>query len=174
MYRFFIPVIFLVTVSGCNSGDDNGRVGQSEKNVKSRSSSKLQHLSWLKGSWIMQHGEAAITEVWTSVADTIMMGNSSVVNKQGDTMMTEKITLLEQNDTLFYIPAVSNQNSGQPVRFKELSFSDTMVSFENLQHDYPQRIIYRKFSDTEIEARIEGTDQGKATFDVFHYKRSGK
>lgn len=173
MYRFLLPVIFLLSISACDSGNDNGRASRSENNVKSHAGTKLQQLSWLKGSWIMQRGKAAITEVWMNTADTIMLGSSSVVNDQGDTMMTEKIILLEQNDTLWYIPTVGNQNDGRAVRFGELSFSDTMVSFQNLQHDYPQRIIYRKISDTEIEARIEGMDQGKSASDVFHYKKTG-
>jgi hypothetical protein len=34
------------------------------------------------------------------------------------------------------------------------------VVFENLTHDFPQRVIYRRQGD-KLEARIEGTEDGK-------------
>ncbi|RYD55337.1 MAG: hypothetical protein EOP56_16550 [Sphingobacteriales bacterium] len=131
----------------------------------------MRDLWWLEGSWIMQYGEAAITEVWTVAADTLMLGSSGVVNKQGDTVMTEQIRLVLENDSLWYMPTVSNQNNGQEIKFKALFVSDTMASFENPMHDYPQRIIYRRLSDTTIDARIEGIENGKTMSDVFHYKK---
>jgi len=61
-----------------------------------------------------------------------------------------------RNDKLLYIPIVSDQNSGEPTVFTEVSFSDTLIAFENMEHDFPQRITYRKTSDTTLLAFIEG------------------
>ena len=43
--------------------------------------------------------------------------------------------------------------------------------FENLSHDFPQRIIYRRTADASVTARIEGTVKGEARGRDFPYTR---
>ncbi len=52
--------------------------------------------------------------------------------------------------------------SGQPeATFKLIKGSDREVIFENPQHDFPQRVIYRLQSDGSLLGRIEGVSKGK-------------
>jgi hypothetical protein len=46
-----------------------------------------------------------------------------------------------------------------------------VVVFENLSHDFPQRVIYRRNADSSITARIEGTVNGEARGRDFPYRR---
>ena len=51
--------------------------------------------------------------------------------------------------------------SGQPEdSFPMIRLTETEVVFENLAHDFPQRIIYRR-EKTALRARIEGTENGR-------------
>ena len=45
--------------------------------------------------------------------------------------------------------------------FQLHTLSDREVIFENPQHDFPQRIIYRLAADGVLKARIEGTMDGE-------------
>ena len=52
--------------------------------------------------------------------------------------------------------------SGQPeATFKLIKGSAREVIFENPQHDFPQRVIYRLQSDGSLLGRIEGVSKGK-------------
>ena len=52
--------------------------------------------------------------------------------------------------------------SGQPAAtFKLIKGSTREVVFENPQHDFPQRVIYRLQNDGSLLGRIEGTSKGK-------------
>jgi hypothetical protein len=64
------------------------------------------------------------------------------------------------------------QPFGQPpAEFIAASVSDTMVVFENPQHDFPQRVIYRKRGADSLIARIEGTMNGKSRGVDFPYAK---
>jgi hypothetical protein len=42
--------------------------------------------------------------------------------------------------------------------------------FENLEHDFPQRIIYRRNQDGSLTARIEGDRGGRIVGMDFHFQ----
>ena len=52
--------------------------------------------------------------------------------------------------------------SGQPeATFKLIKGSATEVVFENPQHDFPQRVIYRLQGEGSLLGRIEGVSKAK-------------
>ena len=52
--------------------------------------------------------------------------------------------------------------SGQPeATFKMINGGTREVIFENRQHDFPQRVIYRLQDDGSLLGRIEGVSKGK-------------
>lgn len=48
----------------------------------------------------------------------------------------------------------------------------TMAVFENPNHDFPQRIIYRLVTVDSLVARIEGRIDGKERSSDFPYRRA--
>jgi len=60
----------------------------------------------------------------------------------------------------------------KPVVFKLTKNSDNEAVFENLQHDFPQRIIYRRESADALFARVEGSEKGVNKAIDFRYKRA--
>lgn len=167
-------LIVSINLFACNS--ENGEQGTEQKadsslSEKHTSSGKLSQLSWMDGGWKMNMPDGTLNERWRTMSDTEMVGSSELVSEKGDTMFSEKIRIVLRDNSLWYIPVVSNQNDGKEVLFKEKSVSPTEIIFENPAHDYPQRIIYNKKSATEMHARIEGNVSGLAKGEDFNYNR---
>jgi hypothetical protein len=80
----------------------------------------------------------------------------------------EHLQILERNGRAVY----HAQPSGQPpADFEARTVSDTLVTFENAGHDFPQRVIYRRLSADSLVARIEGTRNGSVRGVDFPYAR---
>ena len=69
----------------------------------------------------------------------------------------EYLRIVERADGIFYIA----QPGGRPAtEFKLTTFDGSVAVFENPQHDFPKRIIYRKNADGSLTASI---DAGEGT-----------
>jgi hypothetical protein len=115
-------------------------------------------LGWLQGCWAAEGAEAGSVEQWSSAAGGTMFGISRTV-KNGKTVEFEFVQIREvEPGKLAYIA----QPSGQALTtFTLLRQGDTDVVFENLAHDFPQRVIYRRDGERSLRARIEGMSKGK-------------
>ena len=86
-----------------------------------------------------------------------MLGTNRSV-RDGKTVAFEFMRIVEQEDGgLELIASPSGQNT---TSFTMLSLTDHEVIFENPDHDFPQRVIYRLASDEDLLGRIEGTIDG--------------
>lgn len=115
-------------------------------------------LGWLSGCWAAVNQEPGSGEQWMPPAGSTMFGVSRSI-RNGETVAFEFIRIVEQEDGgLQFIASPSGQGT---TSFSMLSLGDREVVFENPDHDFPQRIIYRLMSDEELLGRIEGTIDGK-------------
>ena len=80
-------------------------------------------------------------EIWTKKDSNTLSGSGLKVNGQ-DTIILENLILSYKDDAYWYIPTVPDQNDGQPVPFKMTKYDALEVTFENPEHDFPQRIVY--------------------------------
>jgi hypothetical protein len=63
--------------------------------------------------------------------------------------------------------------SGQPSAvFLSTTVTGSTVVFENLQHDFPQRVGYERKGSDRLLAWIEGTQNGQIRRVDFPYRRS--
>lgn len=114
---------------------------------------------WLQGCWQATNGEMGSGETWTSASGGALLGVSRTV-KGGRAVAHEFLQIREtEPGKLAYIALPSGQQ--QPTIFAIAHASDTRVVFENLAHDFPQRIIYRREGSRLLFARIEGTVKGR-------------
>lgn len=120
---------------------------------------QLEASSWLLGSWSNQLKNGELLEIWSRENDSCF---SAVVYhiKEKDTAEVERITIIETNSDLFYIPEVKAQNEGKKIRFKRINDAERMLQFENKEHDFPQRISYSQLSKDSIIAEISGLRNG--------------
>lgn len=128
----------------------------------------MSEIDWILGKW--QVNKSNSFEEWTKADDHLYRGKGYEVRKN-DTLIAETIEIVQKEKTIFYIPSVSDQNNGKPVEFKLVSRKPEELIFENKAHDFPQRIIYSKVGNNEIDARIEGKKQGLFSEVRFKLKR---
>lgn len=124
----------------------------------------------LEGTWQMRTGKGVLFETWTKTGPSELHGKSYRVNGS-DTVRLETVSLIQDDSGIHYIPVVQNQNQGQPVRFTLISAEARRFIFENLDHDYPQRIIYRFISSDSLVARVEGEIKGQLRGSDYRFSR---
>jgi hypothetical protein len=118
----------------------------------------INDLAWLKGCWGLSRNGRETTEHWLKPAGGTMLGISRTV-AEGKTVEFEFTQIRQEpNGEIFFIA----KPSGQPeATFKLIKGSVNEVIFENPQHDFPQRVIYRRQGDDALLGRIEGVSKGK-------------
>ena len=129
----------------------------------------LAPFAWLQGCWGASGGAGPGSgEQWTSSAGGAMLGMGRTV-RNGKMLDFEFFQIRETAPgKVGYIA----QPGGAPATTFLLVREDgTEFVFENLAHDFPQRIIYRRAGDTAMNARIEGTVKGKSKGIDFPMKR---
>lgn len=128
----------------------------------------VESLSWISGSWEMNMRGRIVTEHWMKPSGKMIMGTSHSV-KDGKTYEYEFIRLVENDaGTIEYIARPSGQEGAS---FALIELDERKAVFENLQHDFPQRIIYSRISSDSLVARIEGVKDGKLRVVDFSYRR---
>ena len=133
----------------------------------------FENLNRLTGSWCMtgKTGKTTI-ETWQSVNDSLISIRTIRVSG-GDTSLVESIRVERSGGSVFYRSTVNGENDGQAVSFKLVDAGPDFWIFENLAHDFPQRIIYRLPAGAadRLDARIEGTVNGELKGRDFPYLR---
>jgi hypothetical protein len=133
-------------------------------------SSNVRETEWLIGTWKNSTPKGNIYETWRRINDNELSGKSYFI-KERDTIVFETIRLVQEQEGLFYIPIVKDQNNGAPVRFAATIVSETRLVFENPQHDFPQIISYTRIGPDSLRAEISGTRNGKSRKQIFPMER---
>lgn len=133
------------------------------------SKATIADLSWLAGSWTATTQGIAMEEHWTAPKGNSMIGLHRDVGK-GRTLVFEFLRIEQQGDRIVYLSMPNGRSPATPFPLKEVS--GTRVVFENLQHDFPQRIIYWK-DGSDLRARIEGMQGGKPAGEEWRWQPGG-
>lgn len=151
-----IKTIFLLAVSAV------WVVGQNKVN-------NIADLGGMAGCW--ERKDAAkkllITEQWMSPAGTSILGMGRTV-KDGTTTGWEYMRIERRDDGLYFVSRP--KENAEDTSFKLIRSTLDEVVFENKEHDFPQRVIY-KLQGEKMTGRIEGTMNGKERGIDFPYKR---
>lgn len=117
----------------------------------------LQQLAWLSGCWRSDDAEAGSVEQWLPLAGASLLGMSRTV-RQGRMVAFEFMRIAaDPAGTLTFFA----QPSGKPATaFPMRSLGDGEVVFEDLAHDFPQRVSYRFVPPARLLASIEGLRGG--------------
>ena len=113
---------------------------------------RLRRLAWLAGCWERRTGEQVTREMWMAPDGELMLGASRTV-AGGLTREFEQLRLEARGDTLVYTALPSGQRE---TAFRSTQVSDSAFMVENLTHDFPQRISYKRRGTDSVVARIEG------------------
>ncbi len=126
--------------------------------------------SWLIGTWENKTSDGSVFETWSKVNADEMFGLSYTLNGT-DTVVFEKIQMIQEKDSLFYIPTVKNQNDELPIQFVMTRMTEKSMTFEHPYHDFPQMIQYVNISKDSLEATISGFSNGEELIIVIPMKR---
>ena len=127
-------------------------------------------LAWISGDWQTSPGQKAqIEEHWTAPAGASMMGLSRTV-AQGKTVEFEYLRIEQRADGIYYVAHPKARCPGTD--FKLTSLTGQEAVFENPEHDFPKRVIYRKSADGSLLASIDGGPGTKSL--LFSYRPMSK
>ena len=155
----------LLSLMACTAPNSNTQEGIAGK------FDQIELARWVIGSWYNKSPDATNSEVWEIVDDSTFSGRSYSI-KNGDTVSSEFIRLLQRNGELAYVPTVSGQNNGMPIEFKKTFISGDKMVFEKQDHDFPQTITYQHLAPDSLIAEISGVIDGKPRAIRFPMRRS--
>lgn len=123
-----------------------------------RTGVSIEDVSWLQGAWVNESSGRRTEEHWIAPRGGTMLGLSRTI--AGDrTVAFEYLRIEARGDDLVFLASPGGRCPATP--FTLSSISTDRVVFENLEHDFPQRIIYQIAPDGTMKARIEGTSRGQ-------------
>ena len=126
----------------------------------------LAPFTFLVGNWASQTERASLEEFWTTAAGGIMLGlNRSV--EPGKRAFFEFLRIEVREDGVYYVAA---PRGGAATSFKYVASKGEGIVFENLEHDFPQRIGYRMQGD-QLVAYIEGQHNGQTRTSQWRWTR---
>lgn len=139
-------------------------------------SAGLDHLSWMSGIWATETADGRSEEQWMLPRGGTMIGMNRTVDG-GKTSFFEFLRMESRPDGVYYVASplgkcetafrmVEGGACGAPT-----ALAQQCVEFANPEHDYPQRILYRRLSGGRLIAVIEGTREGQPAREEFRWRR---
>ncbi|MGO4905910.1 DUF6265 family protein [Flavobacterium sp. W20_MBD1_R3] len=149
--------MFLLALFSCKESDANEK-------------EKIKAANWILGNWENKSVDGNLTENWKKVNDSTYEAKSYLI-KEKDTLHVESIILQQRGEELSYLAAVQGQNENKPVAFKLTTETEKQLVFENLKHNYPQKISYTQITPGSLTAKISGIQHGKPSSEQFSMKK---
>lgn len=124
-------------------------------------------LSWMSGTWVEVIGQTEMEEQWTTPKGGSLLGVHRDV-RAGRTISFEFMRIQQDADGITFW----GSPGGKPaVPFRAIEVTSQRVTFENKEHDFPQRVIYWLTADGMLHAKIEGTMNGKLESEEWAWKK---
>jgi len=114
----------------------------------------LSDLAFMTGCWRgkLAGRDGTVEERYNPAAGGLMLGTSQTI-VGGRTVSFEFFKIEQAEGGIAMTPAPQGKPS---VSFELASLEDQKAVFENLEHDFPKRIVYQLRDDGSLVARIEG------------------
>ena len=129
-------------------------------------SADVAKLDWMAGSWISEKDGVVVRETWLSPRDGAMAG-ATQTNRAGRKPFIEHTRITAEPAGVTFTAIVGGQ---PPTPFVMKAGAEGEAVFENLAHDFPQRVIYRRCGP-DLCARVEGQVNGKLQSEEWRYTR---
>ena len=118
----------------------------------------IDRLAWLSGCWARDEGGTGSEEHWMQPSGGTMLGMNRFV-RYGQTVAFEFMRIYENEGKSLTLLASPSQQSS--VSFELSTIGPSEVVFENPDHDFPHRIMYRLVKPGRLLGRIEGISRGE-------------
>ena len=113
---------------------------------------RMADLAWLSGAWISEGKDGWTEEQWTSPRGDMMLGT----NRSGKGAAASAFEFMRiAPDGLGRISFWASPGGKAAVAFPLVSSGPSEAVFENANHDYPTRVVYRRKGEALV-ATISG------------------
>ncbi len=129
-------------------------------------SNEVAQLSWLSGAWVQERDGAFVQETWLEPRDGVMAGVSQT-SRPGRKPFIEHMTIALEPAGVTFTAIIQGQ---PPTAFLLKPGPPGEATFENPEHDFPQRVFYRRCGD-DLCAGIEGVVNGRPQRQAWRYIR---
>ena len=127
------------------------------------SENKLSRVDFIIGTWKMEGKEQY--ENWELSNNKELIGYSYKF-KDSQKIITETLSIKILENKIIFEATVPDQNEGKTIPFTLNNEIKDYLSFENIDHDFPKKIQYKRINENEIEVTVLG-DEGEG----FSYKQ---
>jgi Domain of unknown function (DUF6265) len=127
----------------------------------------ISQLNWIAGDWqSAPGGRTQVEEHWIQPAGGSMLGMSRTL-AGSRTVEFEFLRIEQREDGIYYVAQPKGRCPA--THFKLTRAGAQEAVFENPQHDFPKRIIYRKTAEDSLTASIDAGEGSKAM--TFSFRR---
>jgi hypothetical protein len=141
--------------------------------ARAQEADALDALSWLAGDWERATSQGLSVERWRLRPDGSLEGESVIFSMNGvQEVHVEAMLLVRMGADIFYI-ARPRQNE-YPTGFRLVASGDGEYIFENPNHDFPQRIVYRRDGEDAFTATISAVTGDGPQQVEFHFRRQAR
>jgi hypothetical protein len=132
---------------------------------------RIEKVLWLQGKWESNIHGKKICEEWKLVNDSTLFGASYFIQNM-DTLIQETMNIeIREGQMFFKAIAIAEDSTIEETKFELLSLTSEKVEFENLLHDFPQKIVYARQNKDSLIAYIDGNYNGQYNRINFPMKR---
>lgn len=115
--------------------------------------------SMLCGEWKSVSDTGFFIESWECTNDGAL-GRAFEI-QVGDTVFSESSNIKKVGGEWVLHIQASNQNGGAYIPFYLTESSANKLKFENLDYDFPKRIVYRKTEPNSLNVIVDGGDESE-------------
>ncbi len=128
-------------------------------------------LEWLNGCWAGNVNQRDFREQWSPLRGDVLLGVGSTVY-QGKAQSYEYLRIERRPDGVYYVALPSGQKE-DAFRLASITTDDkdTLFTFSNPEHDFPQTIIYRRATEGWLYAHVEGKINGEEKKVIYPMRR---
>ena len=117
----------------------------------------INDLEFMTGYWTGTHEQTIMEEFWTTTEGGVMVGMHKDVRENESTFF-EYLRITETDSAIVYF---AQPRGNLPTQFTLVEVLVNYAVFENLEHDFPQRIIYHREAN-QLNVRIENATGEKS------------
>jgi Domain of unknown function (DUF6265) len=131
----------------------------------------LSSLAWLSGCWRGSANQREFREHWLPLRGNLLVGAGHTVNS-GRTQDFEFLRVETRADGLYYVASPSGKKeTAFKLADKQTDGPDTIFTFSNPAHDFPQTIIYRRATGGWLYVHVEGKLGGEERKVIYPLRR---
>lgn len=148
-FNGYYLLVFCVILASC---------GASKKGYQVKN---LDPYAWMLGIWQIDNGDEF--ESWARTSETLYQGEAYTYNRQTKKKIVEEKVRLEftKKKKITYTPTLTEEGKILSTIFTQINSSTDTLIFENLQHDFPKRIVYMRLTNSSGKAYIEDAQPGQ-------------